>query len=99
MSADFNKNEFSPKIQAPKHLNDVLVGRFCRLRYEPLNKNYYNQNQESQNLKQYGDLHIKKEIQDFNNAKERMKHKMIASDNSTDNSVIYAAINQFKKKQ
>ena len=98
MSTDFNKNEFSQKIRAPKHLNDVLVGRFCRLSYEPLNKNYYNQNHESKTLKQYGNLHIEKEIKDFDKAKERMKQKMIASDNSTDNSVIYTAINQFKKK-
>ena len=95
MSADFNKNEFSQKIQKPKHPSDVLVGRFCRLDYGNLNKNYYNQ--KSENLKQYGDLHIKKEIQDFDRAKERMKQKMIASDNSIDNSVIYTAITQFKK--
>ena len=87
MSTDFDEKEFSQKEQTPKHQSDVLVGRFCRLRYDNINKNYYNQ--QSENLKQYGDLHIKKEIQDFDKAKERMKQKMIASDNSTDNSVIF----------
>lgn len=97
MSADFKQSEFSPKLQVPKHPNDVLVGRFCRLRYESLNKNYYNQKPESENLKQYGKSYIKKEIQDFDVAKERMKQQMIASDKSKDNSMICTAINQFKK--
>lgn len=93
---DFNnKDEFGQTINTPKRPSDVLVGKFCRLKYEDLDKNYYNQ--KSENLKQYGDLQIKKEIQDFDRAKERMKQKMIASDKSKDNSVIYKAITQFKK--
>ena len=97
MSTDFSKNEFGQNVemQTPKHPSDVLAEKLCRLRYESLNKNYYNQ--KSNNLENYNNLLIKKEIQNFDKAKERMKQKMIASDNSIDNSVIYTAINQFKK--
>ena len=45
MSADFSKNEFGQNVemQTLKHLSDVLAEKLCRLRYESLNKNYYNQ--------------------------------------------------------
>ena len=97
MLTDFEYNDFGHAKQTSKHHDDVLVERFRRLRYESLNRNYYNQKPESEKLKQYGNLHIKQEIQDFDKAKERMKQKMISCDNSTDNSVICTAMTQFKK--
>lgn len=98
MPTDFNKNEFSQNYNKSKHHQDVLVGKFCRLRYVPWNKNYYNQKSELENLKQYSNLRVKKEIHDFDKAKERMKQKMIASDKSKDNTVLYTAMTQFKKE-
>jgi hypothetical protein len=95
MSTDFSKNGFGQNQKKTKRPSDVLVGKFCRLRYESLGKDYYNQNRH--NLEQYGNLHIKKEVQKFDKAKERMKQQMIISDNSKDNSVLYTAMTQFKK--
>jgi len=97
MSADFNKNEFSHQQKIPEHLNDVLAGRFSRLRYEAIDEDYYNQRGE--NLKKYNDLHIKKEMKDFDKAKERIKQKIISSDNSNDNSFVYTAMAQFKQNK
>ena len=56
MSTDFNKNEFGQNQKKTKRPSDVLVGKFCRLRYESLGKDYYNQNKHD--LEQYGNLHI-----------------------------------------
>ncbi len=94
MSADFSKNDFGQtiRLKTPEHLKDVLVGKFCRLSYDDLNKDYYNQ--KIDNFKQYGKTEI---VKDFDKAKERMKQQMISSDNSKDNSVLYTAMTQFKK--
>ena len=95
MTADFNKNEFGQNQKTPKHQNGVLVGEFCRLQYEFLNKDYYNQ--KSKDLGSCIKDDFEKSVQKFDKAKERMKQQMIISDNSKDNSVLYTAMTQFKK--
>ena len=45
----------------------------------------------------YSNESIIKNIEKFNQAKEQIKQKIIASDKSQDNSVLYTAITQFKK--
>ncbi len=67
----------------PKHLRDVLVGSFCRLKYKDL-QNRYNQNQTENFI-------------EFNKAKESIKQKIIDADKSQDNSLVYTVITQFKK--
>ena len=48
-------------------------------------------------LQHYSNESIIKNIEKFNQAKEQIKQKIIASDKSQDNSVLYTAITQFKK--
>ena len=91
---DFKQNDFSQDRDfIPKHHKDVLVGSFCRLEYKPL-KNYYSQ---IVGLKQ--NAGAKKTVDDFNKAKERIKQQIIISDKTQDNSLVYTAMTQFKKRK
>ena len=91
---DFKQNDFSQDRDfIPKHHKDVLVGSFCRLEYKTL-KNYYSQ---IVGLKQ--NAGAKKTVDDFNKAKERIKQQIIISDKTQDNSLVYTAMTQFKKRK
>ncbi len=89
---DFKQNDFGQTgNRLPKYHKDVLVGSFCRLEYKPL-KNYYQQNNN------FGKNNtVRKSVDDFNKAKERIKQQIISSDKTQDNSLVYTAISQFKK--
>ena len=45
----------------------------------------------------YSNESIAENIKKFNQAKEKIKQEIIASDKSADNSILYTAITQFKK--
>lgn len=86
--ADFKQKDISQNInQVPKHIRDVLVGSFCRLKYKDLKKRY----------KQNDVLNQQKSFDDFNRAKEYIKQQIITADKSQDNSLAYTAMSQFKK--
>ena len=94
---DFKQNEFGQyREEAPKHSNNVLVGEFARFLNESLIKNYYKQSKDSGLL--YNNSQ-KKSFDDFNRAKERIKQQIINADNSQDNSLVYTAMTQFKKRK
>ena len=59
-------------------------------RYNELKKYFYNGNTES--------VSDKKAAKALNDACEKIKQKIIASDESSDNSVLYTAITNFKKR-
>ena len=66
-----------------KHNNDLLKG----LKRKKKSKEHYS-TQES---------NLFKNIEKFNQAKEKIKQKIIYSDNSNDKTTVYTAITQFKK--
>ena len=82
---------------ANKQTTDTLWQEYARLEYEVLN----NQPTTDKNkIARYNELKkrfdiIKSEIA-LNKAKEKIKQKIITSDKSPDNSVVYAAMSNFK---
>lgn len=67
--------------------NNVLLQEFYRLRQKLSNQHYSTVNPE--NLAKLNELE---------KAREKIKQEIIASDKSTDNSVVYAALVNFKKE-
>lgn len=101
--ADYKINEFSEKIflnGERKQKSDPLWEESAQLEYEVLN-NHHNQTKDPIKIARYKELKkyfdIKKSEQALNRAKEQIKQRIIASDKSQDNSVVYTAITNFKK--
>ena len=101
--ADYKINEFGETVLLNgerKQKSDPLWEEYAQLEYEVLN-NRHNPTKDPIKIARYNELKkyfdIKKSEQAFNKAKEQIKQRIIASDKSPDNSVIYTAISNFKK--
>ena len=101
--ADYEINEFGEIIfnnGIKKQTSDPLWEEYAQLEYEVLN-NHHNPTKDQDKIARYNELKkyfdIKKSEDALNKAKEKIKQKIIASDKSVDNSVIYTAISNFKK--
>lgn len=83
----------------PQH--DPLWKEFTQLEYEVLN-NHHNPTKDPIKIARYNELKKQLNIEEsnraFDEAKERIKQKIIVNDESTDNSVLYTAITNFKKR-
>ncbi len=81
--------------------SDPLWEEFTRLEYEVLN-NHHNPTKDPIKIARYNELkkqlNIKKSTKALGEAIEKAKQQIIASDKSTDNSVLYAAMAKFKKR-
>ena len=79
---------------------DPLWEEFTKLEYEVLN-NHHNPTKDPIKIARYNELkkqlNIEKSNRAFDKVREKLKTQMIAADESTDNSVIYTAISNFKK--
>ena len=73
--------------------NNVLLQEFYRLRKELSNQHYSTINPDK--IARFNEL--QKSMQALNKAKEKIKQQMISADNSSDNSVVYTAITNFKE--
>ncbi len=73
--------------------NNVLLQEFYRLRKELSNQHYSTINPDK--IARFNEL--QQSVQALNKAKEKIKQQMISADNSSDNSVVYTAITNFKK--
>ena len=71
--------------------NKILLQEFYRLKQELSNQHFSTRNPEK--LARFNELQ-----KYINETKEKIKQKIIASDESTDNSVLYTAITNFKKR-
>lgn len=81
--------------------SDPLWKEFIRLEYEVLN-NHHNPTKDPIKIARYNELkkqlNIEKSNRAFDEAREKIKQKIISSDESSDNSVLYTAITNFKKR-
>lgn len=101
--ADYEINEFGEIIfdnGRKQQTSDPLWEEYARLEYEVLN-NHHNPTKDQNKIARYNELKkyfdIKKSEIAFDKAKEKIKQRIIASDKSRDNSVIYTAMANFKK--
>ena len=80
---------------------DTLWKEYVQLEYEVSN-NHHNPTKDPIKIARYNELkkhfNVTESNRAFNEAKEKIKQQIIASDESTDNSVLYAAITSFKKR-
>lgn len=100
--ADYEINEFGEIVfdnGVRKQTTDPLWEEYARLEYEVLN-NHHNPTKDPIKIARYNELKkildIKKSENALNKAKEEIKRRIIASDKSPNNSVIYTAMTQFK---
>lgn len=101
--ADYEINEFG-KINflngRHQQKSDPLWEEYAQLEYEVLN-NHHNPTKDPVKIARYKELKkrfdIIKSEQALNKAKEAIRQKIISSDKSSDNNVIYTAITNFKK--
>lgn len=81
--------------------SDPLWKEFAQLEYEVLN-NHHNPTKDPIKIARYNELkkqlNIEESSRAFYDACEKIKQQMIASDKSPDNSVLYTAITNFKKR-
>ncbi len=92
---DYKINEFSEIIFSNgerKQKSDPLWEEYAQLEYEVLN-NHHNPTK----IARYNELKKYFDIKALNKAKEQIKQRIIASDKSLDNNVIYTAMTNFKK--
>ena len=89
-----NKNRIVPE-------SDPLWEEFTKLEYEVLN-NHHNPTKDPIKIARYNELKKQLNIDEsnraFDMAREKIKQKIIESDSSSDNSVLYAAMAKFKKR-
>lgn len=80
---------------------DPLWKEYTQLAYEVLN-NHHNPTKDPIKIARYNELkkclNIEESNRAFDEAREKIKQQMIAADESTDNSVLYTAITNFKKR-
>lgn len=67
--------------------NNILLQEFYRLHQELSNKHYSTTDSEKNS-----------KLNELEKAREKIKQEIIASDNSSDKSVLYTAITKFKKR-
>lgn len=81
--------------------SDPLFEEYARLEYEVLN-NHHNPTKDPIKIARYHELKKQLNIDEsnraFDAAREKIKQEIIAADKSPDNSVLYAAITKFKKR-
>lgn len=81
--------------------SDPLFEEYTRLEYEVLN-NHHNPTKDPVKIARYNELkkqlNIEKSTKALGEAIEKAKQQIIASDKSSDNSVLYAAMAKFKKR-
>jgi len=81
--------------------SDPLWTEFSKLQYEVFN-NHHNPTKDPKKIARYNELKKQLNIEEnnraFDQAIEKIKNKMIESDESPDNSVLYTAITNFKKR-
>lgn len=81
--------------------SDPLWEEFLKLEYEVLN-NHHNPTKDPVKIARYNELkkqlNIEKSTKALVDAMEKAKQQIIASDKSADNSVLYAAMAKFKKR-
>ena len=81
--------------------DDPLWKEYVQLEYEVLN-NHHNPTKDPIKIARYNELKkrlkIEKSNDALNKAREKIKQEIISSDKSTDNSVLYTAIMNFKKR-
>jgi hypothetical protein len=101
--ADYEINEFGEIVfnnGVRKQTTDPLWEEYARLEYEVLN-NHHNPTKDPIKIARYNELKkildIKKSENALNKAKEEIKRRIIESDKSPNNSVIYTAMSNFKK--
>ena len=103
--ADYNINNDGEVVFKKKNRivpdSDPLWKEFSKLEYEVLN-NHHNPTRDPIKIARYNELKKQLNIDESNRAldkaKEKIKNEMISSDKSNDNSVLYAAIAKFKKR-
>jgi len=98
--ADYEINKFNNIIfdnGKKQQIHDPLWEEYAQLEYEVLNNHHSPQNKINRynELKKHFDI-VKSENA-LNKAKEKIKQRMIESDKSPNNSVVYTAITNFKK--
>ena len=80
---------------------DPLWEEFTKLEYEVLN-NHHKPSKDPIKIARYHELkkqlNIEKSTKALDEAMEKIKKQIIASDESSDNSVLYAAMAKFKKR-
>ena len=90
MSDGFDEHvDVKIQTQRPFAAKSDLLAELYRQKYESLR----NQNR-STNPDEKQNLNLK-----FNEAKEKIKQEIISSDKSLDNSIIYTAMTNFKKRK
>lgn len=81
--------------------SDPLWKEYTQLEYEVLN-NHHNPTKDPIKIARYNELKKQLNIDEsnraFDMAREKIKQKIIESDSSPDNSVLYTAIANFKKR-
>ena len=101
--ADYKINEngeiiFPNGRKMPKE--DPLWKEYTQLEYEVLN-NHHNPTKDPLKIARYNELkkrfNVAESERAFDEACEKIKRKIIASDESSDNSILYTAITNFKK--
>ena len=101
--ADYKINEFGEisfdngRLKQP---GNPLWEEYAQLEYEVLN-NHHNPTKDPIKIARYNELKkildIKKSEDALDKAKEKIRQKLIASDNVDDKTGLYTAITQFKK--
>ena len=81
--------------------SDPLWKEYAQLAYEVLN-NHHNPTKDPIKIARYNELKKRLNIEESNRAlekaREKIKQEIIAQDESPDNSVLYTAMTNFKKK-
>ena len=103
--ADYNINNDGEIVFKDKNRivpeSDPLWEEFTRLEYEVLN-NHHNPTKDPIKIARYNELkkqlNIEKSTKALGDAMEKAKRQIIAADKSSDNSVLYAAMVKFKKR-
>ena len=103
--ADYNINNDGEIVFKDKNRivpeSDPLWKEYTQLEYEVLN-NHHNPTKDPIKIARYNELKKQLNIDEsnraFDEAREKIKQKIIESDSSSDNSVLYAAMAKFKKR-
>ena len=81
--------------------SNPLWEEFTKLEYEVMN-NHHNPTKDPVKIARYNELkkllNVEKSNKALGEAMEKAKRKIIAADKSSDNSVLYAAMAKFKKR-
>ena len=103
--ADYNINNDGEIVFKDKNRivpeSDPLWKEYTQLEYEVLN-NHHNPTKDPIKIARYNELkkqlNIEKSTKALGDAMEKAKRQIISADKSSDNSVLYAAMAKFKKR-